>query len=304
MQNELALARHFVAELFSAGYGYARRPEPCVVMDSQSNVLAYREGGMVDGSVAPVYLLNMLLLCGHLRPGSTVVDLGCGPANLLVELAALNPDVRFIGVDLSQEMLRCAAELRAQRGLNNIRFEVDDITQLTRLEPDSADLVMSTLSLHHLPERQMLQQCALSVRRTVRPTGAVHLMDFGGLKRATTTEYFARERARGLSAFLADDYRNSLFAAYRLEDFQPLQAVIGRKLPGTRLHQTFGVPFMMAVSTLGAARPPRVAQRAALRRYWHQMAPPQKADFNALRVFFALDGLGVEHPGRYAGPTT
>ena len=301
MLNELALARHFVFELLTRNYDHQRVPEPCLVMDTEANVREFRDGGKVDGSVAPVYLFNLLLLAGSIPPGSVVVDLGCGPANLLVELAGLVPSAKFIGVDLSSEMLRFAEELRDSRGLENLDFRVSDITELAEFGADSADLVMSTLSLHHLPQADMLNQCLRQVARVVRPGGHIHLMDFASLKRKSTTDYFATERSKNLGDFLALDYRNSLFAAYRVEDLNQALSEASEKLARARLRQTFAVPFMMALTTLTGAGPLSFARQAALRAYWRAMRPAQRADFDALRLFFRIGGLAVPHPRALAG---
>jgi ubiquinone/menaquinone biosynthesis C-methylase UbiE len=245
-------------------------------------------------------LYNLLLLTTALRPGSTVVDLACGPANLLVELAKLHPDANFIGVDLSPEMLRWAEQLKTSAGVGNVRFIEADITSIRQLEADSADLVMSTLSLHHLPDTGLLRQCFNEIARIVKPAGAVHLMDFASLKLEATARYFAYERTRGLGEFLAKDYAQSLRAAYRLADFQQLLPVLQTKVPAVRLHSTWGVPFLVAITSLGHGEP-GATQRQQLGHYWTQMLPGQRADFDAMRSFFALGGLKACHPKRW-GP--
>src|SRR5204863_5016089 len=83
----------------------ARAPEPDLVMDDPDKVTAYTRAGREDGVMAPVYLFHCAQICDVIRPGDTVVDLGCGPATQLAMVARLNPEVRFTGIDLSDEML-------------------------------------------------------------------------------------------------------------------------------------------------------------------------------------------------------
>ncbi len=295
MFNQLKLGAHFLRELAARGYEYERMPEPDLVMDNPDNVREYRDAGLATGNGSSVYLFNLLLLTTAVRPGSTVVDLACGPANLLVELAKLHPEANFIGVDLSPEMLRCAEQLRTDAQVGNVRFIEGDITSIEALPAQSADLVMSTLSLHHLPTLDLLRQCFGEIARIVKPGGAVHLMDFASLKREATARYFSYERTKGLGPFLTQDYANSLRAAFRLEDFHTLQAILHKTLPTLRLHQTFGVPFLMALTTL-RGQLPDAPRRARLAAYWAQMLPTQQADFDAMRLFFRLGGLAVPHP--------
>lgn len=300
MLNDLLLARHFFAELLARGYEYERIPEPELVMGSADNVREFRDAGLVEGSVAPVYLFNMLLLCGAIKPDAVVVDLGCGPANLLIELALLNPQARFVGIDLSAEMLRYATELRDSVGAVNVSFVKADITQDTGLAAAAADVVMSNLSLHHLPERNMLAACVHESVRLLKPGGELHLLDFGSLKRTATTEYFARERAKGLAPFLAADYRNSLYAAYRTEDFEAVAAIAQAAVARARLRMTFGVPFLMALTSLQGNPAVNPAQQRRLHSYWSRMLPAQRKDFDAMRLFFRLNGLSTPHPRNFS----
>ena len=300
MLNDLMLAYHFAAELTAPRHEYERRPEPALIMDGVDNVREFRDAGRVDGSVAPVYLFNMLLLCHAIKPGDTVIDLGCGPANLLIELALLNPGARFIGVDLSREMLRLASDLRDSSNAENVTFIHADITKNIGMATGAADVVMSTLSLHHLPEQRLLEDCCVEAARLLRQGGQIHLMDFGGLKRVATTEYFARERTAGLTPFLAEDYRNSIYAAYRLDDLRTLTRHFDTASPGARAVSTLGVPFLMALTSLQSAAMPPKPQQMRLRDYWQGMQQQQKKDFDAMRLFFKLSGLSVPHPKGFA----
>lgn len=295
MSNQLMLGVHFLREIAARRYEYEREPEPDLVMDNPDNVREYRDAGLATGNGSSVYLFNQLLLSSAIQPGATVIDLACGPANLLVELAVLHPQAHFIGIDLSSQMLACANELKRSADAHNVDFIQADITALDMLRDDQADLVMSTLSLHHLPALAQLQRCASEIARITRPSGHVHLMDFASLKRHATARYFVHDRTAGLGPFLASDYANSLRAAYRIEHFQDLLPVLRRKLPGAMLRSTFGVPFLIALTSI---RPntPDADRRTRLAAYWRRMRPSQQADFDAMRLFFLLGGLQVPHP--------
>ena len=133
------------------------------------------------------------------------------------------------------------------------------------------------------------------IARIVKANGHVHLMDFASLKRQATARYFVHDRTAGLGAFLAADYENSLRAAYRVEDFEHLAASLRAKVPGARLQRTFGVPFLVALTSIQADLPDP-ARRAMLAHYWARMLPSQRADFDAMRLFFQLGELGVAQP--------
>ena len=93
-----------------------RTPEPGLVMDDPQQVAAYVEAGREHAVMAPVYLFHGANICEVIRPGDTVLDLACGPANQLAMVARLNPDIQFTGIDLSLPMLQQAEELIAHEG--------------------------------------------------------------------------------------------------------------------------------------------------------------------------------------------
>jgi ubiquinone/menaquinone biosynthesis C-methylase UbiE len=102
----------------------------------------------------------------------TVLDVGCGPGTLALELARRAPGLTVIGVDISPDMVAVARAAAAQKG-QDVRFEVADGAALPF--PDGAiDLVVSTLSMHHW-ERKAAVLAELA--RVVRPGGAIRIYD-------------------------------------------------------------------------------------------------------------------------------
>jgi ubiquinone/menaquinone biosynthesis C-methylase UbiE len=301
MAGDLSLAVQFIRELTSRE-SLERHPEPDLVMSNPDNVEEYRRAGLIDGNGASLYLFSALQLCQLIRPGDRVLDLACGPANLLLMVAELNPEAEFIGIDLSPEMLACAEDLRQSSGARNVRFERGDITQLNAHPDASVDVVMSTLSLHHLPTLDLLQRCIAEIARVARSDAGLFLLDFSRLKRRKTIEYFSYQRTEGLSRFLAEDYYNSMAAAFHLSDYRALLPQLAG-IPGVQLSTTFGVPFLMQLrsklrSEIG------VSARAWLHGYWKGLTPELRKDFDAMRLFFRLGGLSVPDPGRWQVPST
>lgn len=78
-----------------------------------------------------------------------VVDLGCGTGEISVGLAGRCE--RVIAVDISRVMLDFARKKAAARGAANIEFVQSGFLNY-RHEGEPADLVVSQLSLHHLPD--------------------------------------------------------------------------------------------------------------------------------------------------------
>ncbi|HZP22010.1 MAG TPA: class I SAM-dependent methyltransferase, partial [Terriglobales bacterium] len=140
----LAVLRTLVREVTTSRRP-ERIPEPDLVMDDPAKVAAYNKAGEVNGVMAPVYLFHGANACEVIRPGDLVVDLACGPANQLGLIARLNPQARFIGVDLSEPMLARAREHVANANLRNIDLVHADITDVREIADASVDAVVSTM---------------------------------------------------------------------------------------------------------------------------------------------------------------
>ena len=108
------------------------------------------------------------------HPRDTLVDVGCGPGYLLVDMAQTFNNLKLIGVDISQQMLARASDNITGRGLNErVSFRVGDIQGLP-FESNSLDFVVSTLSLHHwLQPRQAFKE----IFKVLKPGGQFLIFD-------------------------------------------------------------------------------------------------------------------------------
>jgi arsenite methyltransferase len=276
----------FVREVTARG-DRPREPEPDLVMDGPDEVAAYAHAGRVDGVMAASYLFHAARISQTIQGCKTVLDLGCGPATQLALVAQANPDVQFVGADLSDEMLGNAREHLQASGVRNVSLMRSDIADLARVADASMDGVISTMALHHLPRRDILERSFAEMRRVLKPGGAVYLTDFGRLKRLHSIIYFAYLNRAYQPHLFSLDYERSLRAAYLRSDFAELAQ---RFLPGTEVHSTFGVPFLVVVKT--PDRPLSAADREAFARRRAGLIPRYRRDLDNMRTFFKLGGLG------------
>ena len=118
-----------------------------------------------------------LVELARLRPGKSVLDVGCGTGTLAIAAkrrVGLAGNVH--GIDASPEMIARATRKAKKAGLD-ITFRTAIVEALPF--PDRQfDAVLSTLMLHHLP-RPTREQCAREMRRVLKPGGRVLAVDFG-----------------------------------------------------------------------------------------------------------------------------
>lgn len=171
---------------------------------------------------ANVEIFRLVKEAVRLNAADTVLDVACGPGLLACELA---PEVRHVtGIDLTPAMIELAAARQAERGLENLAWQVGDVRQLPF--PDGAfSLVVTRFSFHHFPDpaavlREMVRVCALEGRLAVIDVEvpaaqrdaydhAERLRDPSHVRALTPEEYEALREGAGLRALA--------YASYRLE---------------------------------------------------------------------------------------
>jgi arsenite methyltransferase len=280
------LIQTVLREMFT-GQRSARVTEPDLVMDDPQSVAAYVEAGREHAVMAPVYLYHGANICEVIRPGDTVVDLACGPANQLAMVARLNPATKFIGVDLSLPMLEQAQDLITRQGLTNITLRHGDITELSTFADSAVDAVVSTMALHHLPDVESLAKTYSEVARILKPGGGIYMVDFGHLKSRRSIDYFANQHADRQSELFTLDYLNSLHAAFYPDDFRKAAQPL---LQRAKLYSTIALPFMVALKS-PVRRDHDPALRARLADMKKGLLDWQHADIADLIRHFRLGGM-------------
>ncbi|MDS4042251.1 MAG: class I SAM-dependent methyltransferase [Candidatus Competibacter sp.] len=186
-------------------------------MDDLDQVKSYVQAYAWGGPTSALQIHHLRELACMIRSGNTVLDLACGPGPLLLELAAIYPDSRFIGVDLSSTMLQHLEQEAVARNLSNIVILQEDIRTLPSLANTPIDLVISTSALHHLPDEDSLRQVFRRIRSLLKPGGGFYLFDFGLLKSSKTREIFVAEVAKLAPPLTVRDYDLSLQAAFPID---------------------------------------------------------------------------------------
>ena len=112
-------------------------------------------------------------LVPHLRPGMDLLDVGCGPGTITVDLARLVAPGKVFGIDLASEVLEAPRRQADEQGVHNVTFASGDVYGLA-LPDDSVDVVHAHQVLQHLADPVA---ALIEMRRVTRPGGLVAVRD-------------------------------------------------------------------------------------------------------------------------------
>jgi 2-polyprenyl-3-methyl-5-hydroxy-6-metoxy-1,4-benzoquinol methylase len=121
-----------------------------------------------------------------LRPDLSVLDLGCGPGTLTIDLAREVLQGHVHGVDQAESQIAAARRAAEESQLTNLTFEAGDAGRVL-LQPAHFDLIFSHALFEHLPD-------PVGTLRAVRPSlksgGSIALRspDWGGFVLFPETE--------------------------------------------------------------------------------------------------------------------
>ncbi len=129
------------------------------------------------------YLLGRDLMIARLdaRPGTRVLEIGCGTGRNLISAAEAYPRARFFGLDVSHEMLASASRSIAKVGLSE-RVQVAH-ADATGFDPAALlgvskfERVFISYTLSMIPAWESVVDSAVKL---LAPGGELHIVDFGG----------------------------------------------------------------------------------------------------------------------------
>ncbi|MCK9991857.1 MAG: hypothetical protein Dbin4_00377 [Alphaproteobacteria bacterium] len=119
--------------------------------------------------------MEPLLAAADLKPGQTVVDYGCGPGGLALELARrAGPSGHVHGVDLNAEFAGLARKALAEAGFgaaSTVHHVMDDKIPLPG---GSVDRLICKNVMEYVPD---IDATLAEFRRVVKPGGIAHIID-------------------------------------------------------------------------------------------------------------------------------
>jgi len=193
------------------------------LMDDEQQSIAYAQA---DFSTSNQLYVDSLVrdFPTHLR---AVVDIGCGPADVVIRLATAAPHAAITAIDGSAPMIALGRTAARAAGVD------DRLTLLHTRIPgpppasQSFDAVLSKDLLHHLPDPRVLWN---EVTRLGRPGAAVYVMDLVRPDTEDTARAMVKEGAGSEHPILQHDFYQSLLAAFTMDEVRAQVATAGLDL--------------------------------------------------------------------------
>jgi len=114
-----------------------------------------------------------------LKPGFTVLDMGCGPGLYSLAMAKIIGDGGCVhAVDLWGEGIERLREGVERQGLKNVRPMVADVSRALSLSGDSMNLILMATVLHDLKEARVQDGALAEARRLLKRHGTFAVVEF------------------------------------------------------------------------------------------------------------------------------
>lgn len=172
-------------------------------------------------------------------PAGLILDAGTGTARIPILISQMRPQWQIIGIDLSKNMLQVGSKNVEKAGLqSHIQLELVDAKKLPY--PDHQfDMVISNSIVHHLPDPLPFFR---EIKRVLKPAGAIFLRDLFRPADEKIMDMLVNSYAADCNAHQKKLFRDSLNAAFTLEEVNQIVKDAGFKdvkvYPSSNRHWT------------------------------------------------------------------
>lgn len=167
-----------------------------------------------------------LIAPAGIGPGQVVVDYGCGPGGLALELARrVGERGRVIGLDINPDFLTRTRALAAAQGLDERIDTLALAGERIPLEDSSADRIVCKNVLEYVPDPE---RTIAEFHRVLRPGGLAHASDsdWGAVIFEPGGELFARIMGAAGIAFRTPLIGRRLYGFFRRAGFEEVRVQV------------------------------------------------------------------------------
>lgn len=283
-QMNITYLKIFFNELFNRKR-VERLPE-CEIMEDKRQVEEFAKAGFATNSTLASHIFNVAHISQTIYGSDIVVDLGCGSAIQLIKLAQYHPKTKFIGVDMSDEMLSLGNKFIESYQVQNVTLIKGDITDLSFIKTFSVDAVISTMTLHHLQSIDELKQCFQEINRILKIDGALFLTDFCRLKSEKSMKMLVDMNSKHVSDIVLEDYMNSLRASFSVDEYKNAMKELRVKV---KFANIFMIPIFGAIYTKKRKIPAKM--KKIFSKLKTSLPKKLRNELDDMSTFFFLGGL-------------
>ena len=201
-----------------------RIPEP-ELMDDEAQARAYAEA---DFEAPHSYFIELFQQTfPGLNISGSVLDLGCGPADISLRFAKAYPECEVHGVDGAAAMLAFGDKAIGRARLQDRIRLVQGYLPGVSLPLQQYGTVICNSLLHHLADPMTLWQ---TVQEYAAPAAPVFIMDLMRPASTLQAQALMDEYASGEPEVLQHDFYRSLLAAYTPQEVQQQLSVLAMPL--------------------------------------------------------------------------
>jgi ubiquinone/menaquinone biosynthesis C-methylase UbiE len=193
------------------------------LMDDAAQCQAYASADFAASNQLYVEIVRELIPAN----AAVVLDVGCGPSDVLIRLAQRCPSLKITGVDASPTMIQLATKAIEDSGLSRTIEVFQGYVPGLKFATGHFDAILSKDFLHHLPNPMVIWH---EIRRLIKPGGFVCVMDLRRPESTEAAQQIVKDVAGNEPDILKTDFYNSLLAAFTPEEIQKQLKVAGMEL--------------------------------------------------------------------------
>jgi len=132
-------------------------------------------GGNLGRALDP----ESVLKAAGLKPGQTMLDVGCGEGRFSLPAAAVvGQEGKVQAFDSSEERVEALTRAAVETGLDRIEAFVADVTETIPVPSGTVDVCLVANVLHGLVENNTIARGLSEIRRVLRPDGVLAIVEF------------------------------------------------------------------------------------------------------------------------------
>jgi len=140
-----------------------------------------------------------ILNLSQFTDGLSMLDVGCGTGKLLLKTAAVYPNSKLVGLDISENMLKAAKQKTKKDNLLNIQFQIGDVQDIP-FPMGSFDRVVAMHMLYHVSD---IGRALSEISRVLKPDGVAVV---------TANSMHSRKKLNSLKALAAKIMNREVFS--------------------------------------------------------------------------------------------